>query len=498
MLISFTGEKNDDPNHPDFVPSQFSFIASPVKAKVKRDLTRYHRSQEIKAKRLKFAASSTISATDGPDIGCTIVDEEDHNDSTICLLESQQRDESCEVGGAGELEGTSKDVTQHLQSSTDEIATESRSSQVDIAQDDIVQSSTDEIATESRASQVDIDHLEEQHTDVSIGDESVKDTVPVLLPRTEYKQTDDKNVQVDSTHLEFNEHSLQKDDKKVNFYTGLPNFATLYLVFELLTSGLEPNRGVLTAFQEICMVMIKLRLNLEEKDLAYRFGISQPSVSRIFRKWIAIMAERLRPLIYWPDRAELRETMPIAFRKFFPKCVCILDCTEVFIERPSDLKARAQTWSNYKQHNTVKILIAVTPQGSISFVSKAWGGRASDKYITEQSGILDKLLPGDLVLADRGFTIQDSVGFYCAEVKTPPFTKGKKQLSRHEVDWSREISHVRIHVERVIGLLKQKYTIMQGTIPISLLKDGTECTIDNIITTCSALCNLCVSVVPSD
>ena len=406
----------------------------------------------------------------------TIVDEEDHNDSTICLLESQQRDESCEVGGAGELEGTSKDVTQHLQSSTDEIATESRSSQVDI------------------------DHLEEQHTDhdVSIGDESVKDTVPVPLPQTEYKQTNDKNVQVDSTHLEFNEHSLQKDDKRVNFYTGLPNFATLYLVFELLTSGLEPNRGVLTAFQEICMVMIKLRLNLEEKDLAYRFGISQPSVSRIFRKWIAIMAERLQPLIYWPGRAELRETMPIAFRKFFPKCVCILDCTEVFIERPSDLKARAQTWSNYKQHNTVKILIAVTPQGSISFVSKAWGGRVSDKYITEQSGILDKLLPGDLVLADRGLTIQESVGFYCAEVKTPPFTKGKKQLSRHEVDWSREISHVRIHVERVIGLLKQKYTIMQGTIPISLLKDGTKCTIDNIITTCSALCNLCVSVVPSD
>ena len=73
---------------------------------------------------------------------------------------------------------------------------------------------------------------------MSIGDKSVKDTVPVALPQTEYKQTDDKKVQVDSTHLEFNEHSLQKDDKKINFYTGLPNFTTLYLVFELLTSGL--------------------------------------------------------------------------------------------------------------------------------------------------------------------------------------------------------------------------------------------------------------------
>ena len=43
-----------------------------------------------------------------------------------------------------------------------------------------------------------------------------------------------------------------------------------------------------------------------------------------------------------------------------------------------------------------------------------------------------------------------------AEVKTPPFTKGKKQLEKQEVDWSRELSVVRIHVEHVIGLLKQK------------------------------------------
>ena len=36
------------------------------------------------------------------------------------------------------------------------------------------------------------------------------------------------------------------------------------------------------------------------------------------------------------------------------------------------LKVQARTWSNYKQHNTVKFLIAVTPQETISFVSKAW------------------------------------------------------------------------------------------------------------------------------
>jgi len=36
-----------------------------------------------------------------------------------------------------------------------------------------------------------------------------------------------------------------------------------------------------------------------------------------------------------------------------------------------------------KQYNTVKFLIAITLQGTISFVPKAWGGRNSDKYITE-------------------------------------------------------------------------------------------------------------------
>ena len=51
-----------------------------------------------------------------------------------------------------------------------------------------------------------------------------------------------------------------------------------------------------------------------------------------------------------------------------------------------------------------------------------------------------------------------------AEVETPPFIMGKKQLEKQEVDWSHELSVVRIHVEHVIGLLKQKYIILQSVI----------------------------------
>ena len=70
------------------------------------------------------------------------------------------------------------------------------------------------------------------------------------------------------------------------------------------------------------------------------------------------------------------------------------------------------TWSNYKRHNTVKYLIGVTPQGSVSFISFGWGGRVSDEYLTENCKLLNNLLPGDIVLADTGFGIADSVGMY--------------------------------------------------------------------------------------
>ena len=54
------------------------------------------------------------------------------------------------------------------------------------------------------------------------------------------------------------------------------------------------------------------------------------------------------------------------------------------------------TWSNYKHHNTIKFLIGVTLQGSVS--SKAWGGRVSDKFFTENSGLLKNAILYDVII----------------------------------------------------------------------------------------------------
>ena len=78
--------------------------------------------------------------------------------------------------------------------------------------------------------------------------------------------------------------------------------------------------------------------------------------------------------------------MPLTFCKYFgTKVAVFIDCFEVFINKPSNYMARTCTWSQYKHPNTIKFLIGISPQGVVSFISKVWGGRVRDKYLTEHS-----------------------------------------------------------------------------------------------------------------
>jgi len=115
-------------------------------------------------------------------------------------------------------------------------------------------------------------------------------------------------------------------------------------------------------------------------------------------------------------------------------------------------------------------LIAVTPAGTISFVSRFWGGYVSDKHLTKQSGFLQLLEPGDTVLADRGFDILDDINVHGGKLAIPEFTRGKSQLTQKEVEFSQQLARVRIHIEQVIGLMKNKNPLLQGTLPVSLIK----------------------------
>ena len=68
---------------------------------------------------------------------------------------------------------------------------------------------------------------------------------------------------------------------------------------------------------------------------------------------------------------------------------------------------------------------------------------------------------GDTILVDRGFTIEEGLAVNGAKLEIPAFMHGKTQLSQRDVDLSKQLSSVRTHVERVIGHLKNKYTLLK-------------------------------------
>ncbi|XP_068747396.1 uncharacterized protein [Montipora capricornis] len=161
----------------------------------------------------------------------------------------------------------------------------------------------------------------------------------------------------------------------------------------------------------------------------------------------------------------------------------IIDCTEIYIEKPTTPSAKRATWSNYKQHNTIKALAGISPDGMFTFVSKLWTGNSSDRHITEQSGFLDLLEPGDSIMADKGFNIRDLATKKRVLLNVPPLCKGK-QLSTKAVKTTRQIASVRIHVERAIERLKN-FRLLQGNLPLTLLDIA-----DHILIVCASLCNL--------
>ena len=129
--------------------------------------------------------------------------------------------------------------------------------------------------------------------------------------------------------------------------TGLPNFSTLITVFNCIKREINGN-CVLSPFEQMILCIVQLRLALPVTDLCYRFNISKTTTSRIFLETLNIFFVRLKLLMYWPD--------PPDRAKFRTKISVIIDCFEIFIERPSNLTARHLTWSSYKQHSTIKYL----------------------------------------------------------------------------------------------------------------------------------------------
>ena len=107
----------------------------------------------------------------------------------------------------------------------------------------------------------------------------------------------------------------------------------------------------------------------------------------------------------------------------------------------------------------------MAPHGAVTFISELYAGSISDKEITKQSGIVELLTEDMAVMADKGFLIDDCIP---GKLYIPPFLSKQSQMPATDVNKTKEIAHLRVHVERIIGRIKL-CKLFQSEIPVSLM-----------------------------
>ena len=187
----------------------------------------------------------------------------------------------------------------------------------------------------------------------------------------------------------------------------------------------------------------------------------------------------------WPTRDIVIETMPECFKDTYPNARVMIDCTELFCQKPSSLTIQSSLFSHYRHHITYKGLVGVSPSGTITFISELYDGSTPGVEIVKKCGILNKELwkKDDDLMAGRGFTIKKQVERLGVPLNMSSYLARKDQLFEKEVTESYIIAAVRTHVERAIQRIKY-FRQIRTEIPLTMHEY-----VNQIWTVSSLICN---------
>ena len=210
------------------------------------------------------------------------------------------------------------------------------------------------------------------------------------------------------------------------FYTSFP-----FDIFSILLATLQRFEPLnyysgwrvvsLSLDDQLLLVLMKLKLNCRDTDLAERFDVSRGTVSNIVNTLInaheCLFVGILQRGI--PSQVKCKGSMPKSFEEF-ASARAVMDATELTQDIPSDMEHQSLAYSNYKSRHTVKAVTCVAPNAALTFCSDLYPGSTSDAAIVEHSHLLDQFVPGDLILADKGLNIFNKLpAGVCLSI--PPF-----------------------------------------------------------------------------
>ncbi|MBL8156964.1 MAG: transposase family protein [Anaerolineae bacterium] len=200
----------------------------------------------------------------------------------------------------------------------------------------------------------------------------------------------------------------------------------------------------------LLLTVIWLRLYPIHEVLAYLFGISDSTVSRLIERVLPILEQSGRDGMRWPDPGKKRRRQLPDLLKDIPELTVLVDSFEQRVQRPPHDDSH---YSGKKKQHTLKSQITVdSDTGRIVDVSNSVPGPTADITLLEASGLLEGL-PEDVGLGG------DLAYLKLAKLRQQGFSPRRKPRGKdrppEDVLYNRAFSQFRIVVEQTIGQVRR-------------------------------------------
>lgn len=290
---------------------------------------------------------------------------------------------------------------------------------------------------------------------------------------------------------------ISDNDRILRKYTGMDSYSIFLAVHKYMTNTCgcsndfykdigNPSK-VFTSIStenQMLLCLYKLRMDPPEHKIAQEMGVSIGLVSTIFKFWVRLMFRKFKIINTNAPLQQLRKIMPLEVKQVYPNLREIYDATEIQTQKPTDPLAQKQLWSNYKHSHTVKIQVGCDASGTITSLSDTYGGSISDKDLFVKSKVTGHLEPGEAIMVDKGYLIQDELQGTGVQLLRPPYLKAGTQFEEHDLTHGRTIARHRGVIENVNSRIKC-FKILSHKLPVNVLPLANE-----IVFICSFLTTL--------
>jgi len=217
----------------------------------------------------------------------------------------------------------------------------------------------------------------------------------------------------------------------------------------------------LTPRDQILLTIIWLRQYPTNEVLAFLFGVSDSTVSRVVNRLVPLLEASGKDRLRMPDPGRKHRKQLDALLRDTPELAVIIDTFEQRVQRCKDPKEADAHFSGKKRQHTLKEQVAVDEDdGTVCDVSESVVGPTADLTLLAQSGLLARLPDGVGAIGDLAY-----VGIAEAHPQgsgaTPRRKRRGKDRPPEDIDFNRAFSKRRIKVEHTIGRMRRYQSLSQ-------------------------------------